>query len=66
MKKTIREWFNQTDKFFSDPMRALIEGYTIDELRDEYARVYVGKYAEEFFNQDLQTMAVCAFYAKGG
>ena len=66
MKKPIRQWFNETDKFFSDPMRALLEGYSVDELRDEYARVYVGKYAEEFFQQDLQTLAVCAFYGKRG
>lgn len=55
-------WYGQHDPFFAEPMRALAAGYTIEEIREEYSRVFVEKYAKQIFQKDLRTLAVRAFH----
>lgn len=54
-------WYAKHDPYLQDPMRALLVGYTLEEVREEYSRVFVEKYAEEFFNRDVRRMAIRAY-----
>lgn len=60
-QKPIGHWYAEYDPYFEDPFKALFAGYSIDEIRDEYSRVFVEKHAEEQFARDLKILAVRAY-----
>lgn len=60
-RESISVWFARHDPFLEEPMRALLNGYSIEEIREEYSNRFVEKYAEEIFQRDIRRMAIRAY-----
>ncbi len=52
---TIRQWFNENNRYYTDPCTALDAGYSLKELAGEYEELYITKeIAAEYLMNDLK------------